>query len=200
MIPVALYARCSTRDKGQDTDNQLRELRAACERKGWQVVAEYVDLASGKNGKRPEFKRMLEDSSRGTWVVLGFWSLDRLSREGVHETLDYLRRLKGNGVDWWSLKEEYLRSMGPFADAVLSIIACVAKFERERLRERVLAGLANARAKGHYGGRRPLCIDRAQVRDRRAAGASVAELAREFGASEGWVRGVIKQTSEGVTK
>ena len=190
----ALYARCSTRDKGQDTENQLRELRAFCERKGWRVVEEYVDLASGKNGKRPEFQRMMGDAGKARWSVLCFWSLDRLSREGVHATLDYLRRLKDNGVEWWSFQEEYLRSMGPFADAVLGIIACVAKFERERLRERVMAGLDRARAQGKRGGRPRLVVDREQVRARRAAGESASAIARELGVSEGWVRAVVKGT------
>jgi DNA invertase Pin-like site-specific DNA recombinase len=192
MTRACLYGRVSTRDKGQDAENQLRDLRDACTRMGWEVVAEYVDTASGKNGKRPEFQRMFADASTGAWEVCCFWSLDRLSREGVYETLNYLQRLKVSGVQWWSLKEEYLRSMGPFADAVLGIIACVAKFERERLRERVNAGLDRARAAGRIGGRPKLCIDRAQVRARRAAGVPVAAIAREFGASEGWVRSVVK--------
>jgi DNA invertase Pin-like site-specific DNA recombinase len=72
--------------------------------------------------------------------VLVFWALDRFSREGVTETLNYLQRLTSFGVEWRSHTEQYLDSCGPFREAVLAILAAIAKQERVRLRERVLAG------------------------------------------------------------
>ena len=76
--------------------------------------------------------------SRGEFDVVRFWSLDRFSREGVLETLQHLRVLTGHGCEWFSYREEYLRSIGPFRDAVLAILAVIAKQERVRLSERVL--------------------------------------------------------------
>ena len=54
-----------------------------------------------------------------------FWSLDRFSREGVYETLEHLRKLTSNGVEWFSYREEYLRSIGPFKEVVLAILAAI---------------------------------------------------------------------------
>jgi len=135
---IALYARVSTKDKGQDHENQLRELRAFVERKaseGWTLVHEYVDKASAKTAERPAFRKMLEAASRKEYDMVLFWSLDRFSREGVLETLQHLKALTSHGVEWFSYREEYLRSIGPFRDAVLAILAAIAKQERVRLSE-----------------------------------------------------------------
>src|SRR5215218_3787964 len=116
-MKIALYARVSTKDKGQEYENQLRELRAFVERKqneGWQLAGEYVDKASAKNADRPAFQRLFRDASQKQFDLVLFWSLDRFSREGVLETLQHLQRLTNSGVEWWSLKEEYLRSVGGF--------------------------------------------------------------------------------------
>jgi DNA invertase Pin-like site-specific DNA recombinase len=73
---------------------------------------------------------------------------DRFSREGVLETLQHLKVLTGHGCEWFSYREEYLRSIGPFRDAVLAGLAAIAKQERVRLSERVQAGLSRAKAQG----------------------------------------------------
>ena len=153
---IALYARVSTKDKGQDHENQLRELREFVTRKaadGWTLHHEYVDKASGKTADRPAFRRMFEAASRKEFDLVLFWSLDRFSREGVLETLQHLQRLSSYGVEWFSYREEYLRSIGVFKDAVLAILAAVAKQERIRMSERVHAGLSRARAQGKTLGR-----------------------------------------------
>src|SRR5947208_12125755 len=96
---------------------------------------------------------MFEDASRRKFDVLLFWSLDRFSREGVLETLQHLQRLTSYGVGWKSFTEQYLDSCGVFRDAVLSILATIAKQERIRLSERTVAGLERARKAGRIGGR-----------------------------------------------
>src|SRR5438552_7007195 len=166
-IRVALYARVSTKDKGQDHENQLMELRQFVGHKrseGWVPVYEYVDKASGKTADRPAFRQLFEDASRKTFDLVLFWSLDRFSREGVLETLQHLQRLSSHGVEWFSYREEYLRSVGVFKEAVLAILAAIAKQERIRLSERVQAGLKRARAHGQVLGR-----PRAAVRPERVS-------------------------------
>lgn len=150
---VAIYARVSTKDGRQDTENQLRQLRAFADTQLWTVAYEYVDRASGKRGDREQFQRMFQSASRREFDCLLFWSLDRLSREGTVETLNYLQRLTSYGVNYRSFTEQYLDSTGIFKEAVIGILAAVAKQERVRLSERTIAGLQRAKAQGRVGGR-----------------------------------------------
>jgi DNA invertase Pin-like site-specific DNA recombinase len=145
-MKVALYARVSTKDGRQDTDNQLRQLRAFAVTQECVVIHEYVDHASGKHGDREQFQSMFAAASKREFDCLLFWSLDRLSREGTVETLNYLQRLTSYGVNYRSFTEQYLDSTGIFKEAVIGILAAVAKQERVRLIERTIAGLQRARA------------------------------------------------------
>jgi DNA invertase Pin-like site-specific DNA recombinase len=86
-IFVAIYCRVSTRDKGQDFTNQLLALREFASKQGWTIVNEHIDQQSAKDDDRPAFRQMFQDASQRRFDVLLFWSLDRLSREGVLETL-----------------------------------------------------------------------------------------------------------------
>jgi DNA invertase Pin-like site-specific DNA recombinase len=143
----------STKDGRQDAENQVRQLKTFAKTQGWNVVQEYVDHATGKHGDREQFQRMLEAASRHEFDCLLFWSLDRLSREGTVQTLNYLQRLTGYGVNYRSFTEQYLDSTGLFKEAVIGILAAVAKQERVRLSERTIAGLQRAKAQGRVGGR-----------------------------------------------
>ncbi len=180
MQRIVLYARVSTKDKGQDTTNQLAALREFSQRQGWEVVKEFVDHKSGKNSDREEFRALFEAARRREFDCVLFWSLDRFSREGVRETLNYLNQLTSSGVNWRSFTEQYLDSCGLFKDAVLSILATIAKQERVRLSERVTAGLARAKAKGRIGGRPRRIIDRRKLNELVIAGKSTRQIAAEM--------------------
>jgi DNA invertase Pin-like site-specific DNA recombinase len=184
---AALYARVSTKDKGQDVSNQLRQLREFCRKQGWEIVSEYIDRASGKHSDREQFQSMFAAASRREFDLVLFWSLDRFSREGTVETLQHLQRLTGYGVAWRSFTEQYLDSTGIFKEAVIGILAAVAKQERVRLSERVLAGLERAKAQGRIGGRpkvkRERDKDAKRIRQMREEGQSYREIAEELGRS-----------------
>src|SRR3974377_340905 len=111
---TAIYARVSTKDGRQDTENQLKQLREFCAKQDWRIIAEYVDHASGKRGDREAFQEMFAAASKRQFDVVLFWSLDRFSREGVFETLQHLQRLTGYGVGYRSFTEQYLDSCGVF--------------------------------------------------------------------------------------
>lgn len=153
MMKTAIYARISTKDKGQDTDNQMLQLREYAAKQGWEIVAEYVDNVSGKTSNRPQFQQMLASASKREFDIVLFWSLDRFSREGTVETLNHLQRLLSYGVKWRSLQEQFIDSTGFFAEAITGFLAAIAKYERARLSERVLAGMARAKKKGTKSGR-----------------------------------------------
>ena len=174
---VAIYSRVSTKDKGQDVENQLRQLREFCARQGYEVVREYVDHASGKRSDRDAFREMFTDASRRVFDTVIFWALDRFSREGVFDTLQHLQRLTSFGVGYRSYTEQYLDSCGMFRDAVVGILAAVAKQERVRLSERTVAGLQRAKAQGRVGGRPKVVCDRQKVLALRGAGKSLGEIA-----------------------
>ena len=180
---AALYTRVSTRDKGQETANQLQQLRQFCSAQDWTIVREYEDHESGGKADRTQFKAMMDDAAQRKFDVLLFWALDRLSREGVYETHTYLKRLDDAGVRFRSFTEPYLDSCGMFRDAVISILAVIAKQERLRISERVRAGLSRAKAQGTRSGNavgRPrVVVDRAKLFELRNAGRSWREIARE---------------------
>ena len=197
-MKTAIYARVSTKDGRQDTDNQLRQLRQFATTQNWTIVHEYVDRASGKRGDREQFQKMFSAASRREFDILLFWSLDRLSREGTVETLNHLQRLTGYGVNYRSFTEQYLDSTGIFKEAVIGILAAVAKQERVRLSERTIAGLERARAQGRVGGRPKAEDDFKLVRKveaLRAEGKSIRVIAEALGIAAGTVHKLVKDVA-----
>jgi DNA invertase Pin-like site-specific DNA recombinase len=191
MTRCALYARVSTKDKGQDTENQLAQLRQFCAASNWTIVGEFIDHISAKSGDRTSFKALFTAASQRRFDVVLFWSLDRFSREGVRETLNYLTTLESYGVNFRSFTEQYLDSCGIFKDAVLSILATIAKQERIRLSERTKAGLEQAARRGRKGGRPRRVFDRQQARDMRDSGASWREISAELGVPFTTIRTIL---------
>jgi DNA invertase Pin-like site-specific DNA recombinase len=177
---TALYARVSTRDKGQDTENQLSQLREFAHSQGWTITGEYTDRVTGKHSDREQFQKLFQDASQRKFDTVLFWSLDRFSREGVLATLNHLQRLSSHGVGYRSFTEQYLDSCGVFKDAVLSILATIAKQERIRLSERTIAGLEKARKQGRIGGRPRLVVNRTKVVQMDADGMTTREIGEEL--------------------
>lgn len=180
-MKAAIYARVSTGH--QDAHNQIRKLREFAAAAGHQLVAEYIDQESAKTANRPQFRALFAAAARRDFDLVLFWSLDRFSREGVLETLQHLQRLNSYGVNWRSYTEQYLDSCGIFREAVLSILATIAKQERIRLSERTVAGLQRARAQGKRIGRPAAIVDARQIEKWKARGVSLADIARRAGVS-----------------
>jgi DNA invertase Pin-like site-specific DNA recombinase len=191
-MKAALYTRVSTRDKGQETANQLKQLREFCSAQSWPIVVEYEDHESGGKADRAQFRTMMADAARRRFDVLLFWALDRFSREGIPETHMHLKRLDDAGVRFRSLTEPYFDSCGMFRGAVISIVASVAKQERIRIGERVRAGLMRAMTGGTRSGRpvgRPrVIVRRDHVAELRGQGLSWSQIAKRTGVSIATVR------------
>lgn len=193
-MTAAIYARVSTKDKGQDPENQLRELREYCARRGWPVFAEYVDQATGKNADRDQFSRMFRDASQRRFDVVVTWALDRLTREGILKTFEHLARLKRCGVAFESFSEPQFS--GPAADLLLAVGAWVAEQERKRTAERVKAGLSRARGEGKTLGRPRKVFSRQQAAEMRAAGFSWTRIGRSLGQNPETIRSVMRTWGE----
>jgi len=194
-VRVAIYARCST-DK-QDTSNQVTQLRDFAARQGWEVSHEFVDDGiTGKTAERGELQRMFSAASRHEFDLLLFWALDRLSREGVLPTLQHLERLTAYGIGWRSYTEQFFDSCGPFRDAVISIMATLAKQEAVKRSERTRAGLARVRASGKRLGRpQRVNVSSADVHRMKSEGLSLRAIGRKLAISEGSVRRLAAQTA-----
>ena len=146
---VAIYARVSTFD--QEPENQLAELRHYVMARGWTSV-EYVDRGvSGSKDRRPALDQLVADARRRKFDVLLCWRLDRLGRNLRHLVV-LLEELRAVGVAFVSLNEG-IDATTPAGKLQLHVLAALAEFERERIRERVHAGLARARAQGTRLGR-----------------------------------------------
>ena len=150
---------------------------------GWTVIGEYLDQVSGRKANRPQFQQALEDARRRKYDVLLFWSMDRISREGALKTLQALNALTQYGVKYRSLQEAYIDTLGPFGDAVIGLIATVAKMEAERTSARVRAGLARVRANGVELGRRRIIVNKVKLAEMKAQGMSLREIADLTGIS-----------------
>lgn len=153
-MKTVLYLRCSTNETKQDVENQRQPLLKLVEAMGYEVSGEYVDYASGGNSNRPEFQRMLKDAERREFDVILIWALDRFSREGISNTLSYLERIKRSGVILKSLQDSWLDTSDKgMSELLLAIFSWVAKQERERISERVRAGLERTKSNGTRLGR-----------------------------------------------
>lgn len=196
---IALYARVSTNKKAndpkrQETENQQRQLREYAERSGWEVVREYVDLESGTTSVRKAFEELFADARLRKFDLVLFWSLDRFSREGVLPTLSHLQRLNDCGIGFRSLTEQYIDSAGMFKDAIISILATLAKQEAVRQSERVRAGLERAKTNGKTLGRPKMHHAKQDaIRALLAEGKSIRAAAKELGMSHASARRVLAQ-------
>jgi DNA invertase Pin-like site-specific DNA recombinase len=177
-FPVALYARVSTTH--QDPDVQLRELRALVAARGWAISREYVDAGiSGASISRPELSRLLADAHKGCFAGILVWRLDRLGRSLRH-LVTVVEDLLARGIDVISATEPHMDSTTPTGRLLRNIFASVAEYEREMIRERVMAGLRKAKASGKRIGRPKAVLNRLRIEQLRGEGLSWREIARKM--------------------
>ncbi len=149
-MKVGLYARVSTHD--QTAENQLIELRAYVAARGWSAI-EYIDEGvSGSKDRRPALDQLIADVRRHRVQAVVAWRLDRLGRNLRH-LVTLLDEWASRGIVFCTLQEG-IDSGTAAGRLVAGVLGSIAQFERDRLRERVMAGLARARAQGKRLGRR----------------------------------------------
>lgn len=190
---MALYARVSTADKGQDPELQLRELRARGQMSGWEIIGEYVDRGvSGARERRPELDRLMRDANRGAFEAVAVWKLDRFGRSLRH-LVNALAELEARGIAFVSLRDNIDLST-PAGRLMFQIIGAMAEFERALIVERVRAGLAVARAKGKRLGRPAVYVDASRIASLRAQGCSWRKIATGLGIGVGTALRAVDRT------
>ena len=151
-MKVALYARVSTSDKDQDTETQLMPLRDYCSFQQWEVYREYVDQVSANDiAHRLAWRDLLDDAAKRRFSVVLVFKLDRAFRSVKHMH-DTLAAWEVAGVSFKSLREQFDTSTA-LGRLLLNLLASLAEFELELIRERVKAGMERARRQGHRIGR-----------------------------------------------
>jgi DNA invertase Pin-like site-specific DNA recombinase len=176
---VALYARVSTSNGQQSPEMQLVEMREFAERRGWTIVAEFVDHASGSTDSRPALNEMMAAAKHRKFDALVCWKLDRVGRSLRH-LVNLLAEFEALGIAFVSLRDN-VDLTTPAGRLMFQVIGALAEFERSLTIERVKAGLRNARSKGKRLGR-PRKEFRSDLVDKmRAQGVAWRAIADELG-------------------
>ncbi len=183
---TALYARVSTLNNGQDVSMQVREFEEFCASRKWTVADRYIDSGiSGSKDSRPELNRLMADAKRRKFDAVVVYRFDRFARSTRH-LVNALAEFSALGIQFISMHEGVDTST-PNGRLVFGIFASIAEFERDLIRERVRSGIANRKAKGLRTGRRPANIDLDRVRQLRADGQTIRQIAQLLGISHGLV-------------
>jgi DNA invertase Pin-like site-specific DNA recombinase len=189
---AAIYARVSTTNHGQDATLQTHDQHQFAEARGWEVFDDYVDQGvSGSKDSRPELNRLMADARRRKFDIVLVWKLDRFGRSLRH-LVNALAEFESLGIAFVSLSDN-LDLGTPSGRLMFNIIGAMAEFERELIRERVRAGMKNAKAKGARIGRPRVTVDAAEIALLRDSGLSLRRIAVHLGVSLGTVAACSKK-------
>lgn len=190
---IGIYARVSTKD--QSCDLQLRDLRAYCAARGFSVQREYVDVGeSGAKDSRPQLNELMASARKRLFDAVVVWRFDRFARSTKHLLLA-LEEFRSLGIQFSSYQEN-IDTTSPLGQALFTIVSAVAQLERDLIRERVNAGLRNARACGKQLGRPRRAVNHDEVQRLRSEGASLRQIAEKLGVGYGTVRLSLAHSGE----
>lgn len=176
-MKVGIYARVSTQDQ-QTLPLQIKDLRQYAKRRKWTVAVEITDVASGAN-TRPRRDELLKLARQRKIDCILVWRLDRFGRS-LADLIVTLNELTSLGVGFVSLNE-LLDLTTPSGRAMAGMLAVFAEFEREILRERVKAGIMEARANGKAHGRPRTAFNKKdEIKKLFDSGLNKSEIARKL--------------------
>src|ERR1700726_318500 len=182
---IGIYARVSTKD--QSCELQVRDLRAYCAARGFDLVREYVDVGqSGAKDSRPELNKLMDDARKRQFDAIVVWRFDRFARSTKH-LLTALEEFRSLGIQFISYQEN-IDTSSALGQALFTIVSAVAQLERDLIRERVSAGIRNARVNGKKFGRPRSGVDRERILELKAEGRSLRQIAASLGVGYGTVR------------
>jgi len=197
MKRCAVYLRVST--SLQSVAPQRLDLTNFAAQRGWEVVEEYCDEGmSGLRERRPDLDRLMANARKRKFDVVLVWRFDRFARS-TRFLVESLATFRALGIDFVSYQES-LDTSTPMGEAMFSIIAALAKLERDILSERVRSGLRRARAEGKRLGRKPLEVDSHRLNDVLRRRLSARQAARELGCSTASAWRLIRAQATGAAE
>ncbi len=190
---VAIYARVST--ASQTVENQLIELRTVAQRAGWQIVAELTDNGiSGTKGRdqRPAFDELLKRSTRREFDVVMVWAIDRIGRS-IQHLVTFMNHMQSVGIDLY-IHQQSIDTTTAAGRMIFGVFSALGEYERELIRERIIAGQQRARAQGTKIGRPSKMNDavKTSVRLLKGKGVGIREIASKLEIGIGTVYSVLK--------
>ena len=179
MKKVCLYCRVSTTH--QTSENQLRELRAVAERMGYEIVSEFIDngISGAKSRKdRPALDEMMKLATQRKFEMVMCWSIDRLGRSLQH-LVEILNELQAMKIDLFFMQQG-MDTTTPSGRMIFSVFGAIGEFERNLIRERVIAGQQRAKASGVHIGRPTKMNDgmRSAIKAMHENGMSIRQIAK----------------------
>jgi len=186
---VAIYTRVSTEE--QKTDLQLMDLKEYVVRRGYEIYNFYEDVVSGTTKERKALDQLFEDANKRKFDIILVWKFDRFARS-LKMLVDSLALFQELGIDFISFKEniDTTTSMGRL---IFHINSAYAEFEREIIRDRVIAGIKAKRQKTGTWGRKMLLDELQQkIKELVESKQSVRAVAKQLGIS---TRTVMKYKS-----
>ena len=195
---VAIYARVSTVDKGQDLETQLLALREYAARRGFILVGQYVDYASGRRDDRPQYQALLKAARTRQIDVVLVWRYDRFARS-TQALVNALKEFQHLGVDFISYQEN-IDTTTPQGELIFTVMASLAQFESALISERVKAGMARAKAQGRRISRAPIAKKvQAHIAMLYAQGRSITHISKQLGISYGTAWNYVQRVKAGHT-
>ena len=192
MKKVCLYCRVSTTH--QTSENQLRELRAVAQRMGYEIVSEFIDngISGAKSRKdRPALDEMMKLATQRKFEMVMCWSIDRLGRSLQH-LVEILNELQAMKIDLYFMQQG-MDTTTPSGRMIFSVFGAIGEFERNLIRERVIAGQQRAKASGVHIGRPTKINDgmRSAIKVMHESGMSIRQIAKSCKVGIGTVYSAI---------
>ena len=183
---VALYARVSTLDKGQDPETQLVQLRQYAQARNFEIVTEYIDYASGTSEDRTQYKLMMDAAKKRKIDVVLVWRYDRFARS-TQALVNALKEFQSLGIDFISYQEN-IDTTTPTGELIFHVMASLAQFESSLISQRVKAGMARAKAQGKHIARPPIAKElQIKIIELQREGLSMNKISKTLGVAYGTV-------------